>query len=78
MLEFESLYIENLPTSETYEFSYMHRDVVTHVVVTKTDFVITASQDGHLKFWKKQVQNFLQHHKTKRQLHFGATDIKIL
>lgn len=57
MLEFESLYIENLPTSETYEFSYMHRDVVTHVVVTKTDFVITASQDGHLKFWKKQVQN---------------------
>lgn len=59
VLEFESLYIENLPTSETYEFSYMHRDVVTHVVVTKTDFVITASQDGHLKFWKKQVRNLL-------------------
>lgn len=55
VLEFESLYLENLPSSETYEFSYMHRDVVTHVVVTKTDFVITASQDGHLKFWKKQV-----------------------
>ncbi|PZC72691.1 peptidylprolyl isomerase domain and WD repeat-containing protein 1 [Helicoverpa armigera] len=63
VLEFESLYIENLPTSETYEFSYMHRDVVTHVVVTKTDFVITASQDGHLKFWKKQEEGieFVKH-----------------
>ena len=32
----------------------MHRDVVTHVLVTPTDFIITASQDGHVKFWKKQ------------------------
>ncbi|XP_075981661.1 peptidylprolyl isomerase domain and WD repeat-containing protein 1 [Anticarsia gemmatalis] len=63
VLEFESLYLENLPSSETYEFSYMHRDVVTHVVVTKTDFVITASQDGHLKFWKKQEEGieFVKH-----------------
>lgn len=63
VLEFESLYIDNLPSSETYEFSYMHRDVVTHVVVTKTDFVITASQDGHLKFWKKQEEGieFVKH-----------------
>ncbi|KAF9820473.1 hypothetical protein SFRURICE_009892 [Spodoptera frugiperda] len=63
VLEFESLYIENLPSSETYEFSYMHRDVVTHIVVTKTDFVITASQDGHLKFWKKQEEGieFVKH-----------------
>uniref|UniRef100_S4PBM6 peptidylprolyl isomerase n=1 Tax=Pararge aegeria TaxID=116150 RepID=S4PBM6_9NEOP len=63
VLEFESLYLENLPLSETYERSYMHRDVVTHVVVTKTDFVITASQDGHLKFWKKQEEGieFVKH-----------------
>ncbi|XP_041985082.1 peptidylprolyl isomerase domain and WD repeat-containing protein 1 [Aricia agestis] len=63
VLEFESLYMENLPLSETYERSYMHRDVVTHVVVTKTDFVITASQDGHLKFWKKQEEGieFVKH-----------------
>ncbi|XP_022820066.1 peptidylprolyl isomerase domain and WD repeat-containing protein 1 [Spodoptera litura] len=63
VLEFESLYMENLPSSETYEFSYMHRDVVTHIVVTKTDFVITASQDGHLKFWKKQEEGieFVKH-----------------
>ncbi|XP_013137503.1 PREDICTED: peptidylprolyl isomerase domain and WD repeat-containing protein 1 [Papilio polytes] len=63
VLEFESLYLENLPSSETYEKSYMHRDVVTHVVVTKTDFVVTASQDGHLKFWKKQEEGieFVKH-----------------
>ncbi|XP_059057600.1 peptidylprolyl isomerase domain and WD repeat-containing protein 1 [Achroia grisella] len=63
VLEFESLYLENLPSSETYEHSYMHRDVVTHVLVTKTDFVVTASQDGHLKFWKKQEEGieFVKH-----------------
>ncbi|CAG5055808.1 unnamed protein product [Parnassius apollo] len=63
VLEFESLYLENLPSSETYERSYMHRDVVTHVVVTKTDFIVTASQDGHLKFWKKQEEGieFVKH-----------------
>ena len=31
-----------------------HRDAVTHCVATKTDFIVTASCDGHLKFWKKQ------------------------
>ncbi|KAL0869555.1 hypothetical protein ABMA27_005821 [Loxostege sticticalis] len=63
VLEFESLYIENLPNSETYERSYMHRDVVSHIIVTKTDFVVTASQDGHLKFWKKQEEGieFVKH-----------------
>ncbi|XP_050682597.1 peptidylprolyl isomerase domain and WD repeat-containing protein 1 isoform X2 [Leptidea sinapis] len=41
----------------------MHRDVVTHIVVTKTDFIVTASQDGHLKFWKKQDEGieFVKH-----------------
>ncbi|KAJ1926475.1 Peptidyl-prolyl cis-trans isomerase cyp15, partial [Linderina macrospora] len=36
-----------------YERSYMHRDILDHVVVTKTDFIITTSVDGHVKFWKK-------------------------
>lgn len=31
----------------------MHRDIVTHILSTKTDFIITASIDGHVKFWKK-------------------------
>ena len=32
-----------LPDQEMYEKSYMHRDVVTHLVVTATDFIVTAS-----------------------------------
>ena len=53
-LEFESTYLDNLPSSGSYEWSYMHRDVVTHIVVSKpSDFVVTASLDGQVKFWKK-------------------------
>lgn len=52
-LPHEKLYLEGLPTAESYERSYMHRDIVTHCLVTATDFVITASCDGHVKFWKK-------------------------
>uniref|UniRef100_A0A2K5P9B1 peptidylprolyl isomerase n=1 Tax=Cebus imitator TaxID=2715852 RepID=A0A2K5P9B1_CEBIM len=33
--------------------SYMHRDVITHVVCTETDFIITAGHDGRGKFWEK-------------------------
>lgn len=55
--------MENLPDAECYEKSYMHRDSITHVVVTKTDFVITASIDGHVKFWKKMEEGieFVKH-----------------
>lgn len=53
ILPFERLYLDNLPCSESYEKSYMHRDVITHCVVTSTDFIVTASCDGHIKFWKK-------------------------
>lgn len=63
VLPYEKLYLENLPDAECYEKSYMHRDVVTHVIVTKTDFVVTASIDGHLKFWKKMEDGieFVKH-----------------
>lgn len=55
VLEFEHLYLRNLPDSEGYERSYMHRDAVSFVIATpKTDFIVTASCDGHVKFWKKQ------------------------
>eukprot|EP01099_Mayorella_cantabrigiensis_P005333 TRINITY_DN4223_c0_g1_i1.p1 TRINITY_DN4223_c0_g1~~TRINITY_DN4223_c0_g1_i1.p1 ORF type:complete len:663 (+),score=156.82 TRINITY_DN4223_c0_g1_i1:65-1990(+) len=54
-LKFESLYLSALPSAELYEKSYMHRDVVTHLAVSNaTDFIITGSCDGHIKFWKKQ------------------------
>ena len=52
-LQYEHVYLDNLPSGINYERSFMHRDCVTKVLVTKTDFVITASQDGHIKFWKK-------------------------
>lgn len=48
----------------------MHRDIITHVVVTKTEFVITASCDGHVKFWKKMEEGieFVKHFRS----HLGA------
>ncbi|KAG4074671.1 hypothetical protein HA402_004542 [Bradysia odoriphaga] len=69
VLHYEKLYLENLPSSECYEKSYMHRDVITHIVVTKTDFVITASIDGHVKFWKKMEEGieFVKHFRSHLQ-----------
>lgn len=52
-LKFEETYLRSLPRATQYEKSFMHRDTVTHIFATKTDFIITASCDGHLKFWKK-------------------------
>ena len=46
---------DKLPCAEMYERSYMHRDVVTHTVFSKTQFLITGSKDGFIKFWKKQL-----------------------
>lgn len=67
LLKNENIYLQNLPSCEAYEKSYMHRDKITHVFVTKTQFLITASIDGHIKFWKKSgtgiefVKNFKSH-----------------
>lgn len=63
-VENESYYLKGLPSSEAYERSYMHRDIVSHIVLApKTDFIITASTDGHIKFWKKTPQDiqFVKH-----------------
>lgn len=66
-LSHENLYLDNLPCAESYEKSYMHRDTITHCVVTSSDFIITASCDGHCKFWKKMdtgiefVKHFRSH-----------------
>ena len=43
-----------LPQSQMYEKSFMHRDAVTHVAVGANDFIMTASADGDLRFWKKK------------------------
>uniref|UniRef100_H2YC12 peptidylprolyl isomerase n=1 Tax=Ciona savignyi TaxID=51511 RepID=H2YC12_CIOSA len=64
------MYLDNMPDSDRYERSFMHRDTLTHVCVTKTDFVLTASSDGHVKFWKKQERGveFVKHFRA----HLGA------
>lgn len=49
----EESFLQSIPSCGAYEKSYMHRDVVTHVHVTKSQFLITVSQDGVIKFWKK-------------------------
>lgn len=69
-LKFEQVYLDNLPEATRYERSYMHRESVTHIVVARqTDFVITASSDGHVKFWKKMADDveFVKHY----QAHLG-------
>lgn len=35
VLEFERVYLDNLPSAAMYERSYMHRDVITHIICTK-------------------------------------------
>ncbi|TKC42487.1 hypothetical protein EI555_004735, partial [Monodon monoceros] len=35
VLEFERVYLDNLPSASMYERSYMHRDVITHVMFTE-------------------------------------------
>ncbi|KJE96934.1 cyclophilin [Capsaspora owczarzaki ATCC 30864] len=74
MRRLERIHLAALPTSNLYERSYMHRDVVTHVVATRTDFVITASLDGHIKFWKK-LEAGLEFVKTFRSHLTGMTDV---
>ncbi|KAJ7250844.1 peptidyl-prolyl cis-trans isomerase [Mycena haematopus] len=54
VLPHEKLYLEHLPNADQYYKSFMHLDVINFCVVTKTDFIITTSIDGHLKLWKKQ------------------------
>jgi peptidylprolyl isomerase domain and WD repeat-containing protein 1 len=64
-LKFESVYVDNMPSADFYEHSFMHRDVVTHIGVSKaTEFIITGSHDGHVKFWKKMKTTieFVKHY----------------
>ncbi|CAH7683899.1 hypothetical protein BY996DRAFT_4577369 [Phakopsora pachyrhizi] len=51
----DRIHLQDLPSAERYHRSFMHRDVVSWVTVTWTNFIITASVDGHIKFWKKKA-----------------------
>jgi len=65
VLPHEKLYLDHLPSADRYHKSFMHRDVVNFCVMTKTDFLLTTSIDGHLKLWKKQEQGieFVKHYR---------------
>ncbi|KAF2842888.1 peptidyl-prolyl cis-trans isomerase cypE [Patellaria atrata CBS 101060] len=53
-LPYEKLYIAALPTSPRYSKSLMHKDQLCFTTFTPfTDFLITSSVDGVVKFWKK-------------------------
>ncbi|ELU17611.1 hypothetical protein CAPTEDRAFT_160326 [Capitella teleta] len=71
VLEYEQVYLRNLPSAEAYEISYMHRDVITHIAMAATDFLVTASCDGHVKFWKKKEDDGIEFVKHFRA-HLGA------
>uniref|UniRef100_A0AAX7V6K2 peptidylprolyl isomerase n=1 Tax=Astatotilapia calliptera TaxID=8154 RepID=A0AAX7V6K2_ASTCA len=73
VLEYERVYLDNLPSAAMYERSYMHRDVITHLVCTKSDFILTASQDGHVKFWKKKEDEGIEFVKHFRS-HLGVIE----
>ncbi|KAH3903910.1 hypothetical protein HBH56_242360 [Parastagonospora nodorum] len=53
-LPYEKLYVAALPTSQRYFKSLMHREQLSFTTLTPhTDFLITSSVDGVVKFWKK-------------------------
>ena len=53
-LPYEKLYISALPSSPRYSKSLMHKEQLSFVTMTPfTDFLITSSVDGVVKFWKK-------------------------
>lgn len=57
-LPYEKLYISALPSSPRYSKSLMHKDQLSFVTMTPlTDFLITSSVDGFVKFWKKVVDS---------------------
>lgn len=46
--------MRDVPTPAHYQISFMHRSVVTHVIHSwKHAYVVTASADGIVKFWKR-------------------------
>ncbi|KAG6286008.1 hypothetical protein E4U09_006941 [Claviceps aff. purpurea] len=57
VLPYEKLYVAALPQSTRYSRSLMHKEQLLFVTWTPlTDFLITASVDGVVKFWKKVDQ----------------------
>ncbi|KAK1768394.1 peptidyl-prolyl cis-trans isomerase cyp15 [Phialemonium atrogriseum] len=57
VLPYEKLYISALPKSARYSRSLMHKEPLSFVTMTPlTEFLITTSVDGVVKFWKKVAE----------------------
>lgn len=58
-LLYEALYVAALPKGIRYSKSLMHKEQILSVTVAPSpaDFVITASVDGVVKFWKKTLSS---------------------
>lgn len=57
VLPYEDLYISALPKSARYSKSLMHKEQLSYLTMTPlTDFLITTSVDGVVKFWKKVAE----------------------
>lgn len=55
-LPFEKVYVNALPSSARYSKSLMHKDQLSFVTMSPyTDFLLTSSIDGVVKFWKKMA-----------------------
>lgn len=48
------IHLNRLPGSECYEHSYMHKEDLSCICIsTVTNIILTGSQDGVIKFWRK-------------------------
>ncbi|KAK3337372.1 hypothetical protein B0T19DRAFT_366280 [Cercophora scortea] len=57
VLPYEKLYVEALPKSTRYSKSLMHKEQLSFLTMTPiTEFLITSSVDGVVKFWKKVAE----------------------
>ncbi|KAJ9091648.1 hypothetical protein QFC19_009018 [Naganishia cerealis] len=75
VLPHEKLYLEHLPSANRYYKSFMHRDQINFVTMTKTNFLITTSLDGHVKLWKKQEDSieFVKHYRASLSAIVGVS-----
>jgi peptidylprolyl isomerase domain and WD repeat-containing protein 1 len=49
-----SMALQEIPTTSFYQVSYAHRGIITFICYSrKYDMVISASEDGIVKFWKR-------------------------
>ncbi|ANB15272.1 peptidylprolyl isomerase CPR1 [Sugiyamaella lignohabitans] len=88
-LKNEKLYLENLPSSQRYSKSFMHKSQITTIVIqpesSRSGIIATGSSDGYLKFWQKTdnedgiqfVKQFLAHKSAIRKAIF-STDSRLL